>query len=179
MSSKNSVPEELKDFRNFLYIVWKHLNLPDPTDIQYEIAEWMQNGPRRAVIQGFRGVGKSWICSAYVVHQLLLDPSKNILVCSASKTRADDFSTFTLRLIQEMPILAHLIPTDEQRFSKIEKLTKIGDPSEEILNTSDEINADIIAVGNSGMRGIRGILGSVTRYVLNHSKCSVLIGRTE
>jgi hypothetical protein len=62
MSSKNSVPEELKDFRNFLYIVWKHLNLPDPTDIQYEIAEWMQNGPRRAVIQGFRGVGKSWIC---------------------------------------------------------------------------------------------------------------------
>jgi nucleotide-binding universal stress UspA family protein len=66
-----------------------------------------------------------------------------------------------------------------KRFSKIEKLTKIGDPSEEILNTSDEINADIIAVGNSGMRGIRGILGSVTRYVLNHSKCSVLIGRTE
>ena len=51
--------EELKDFRNFLYLVWKHLNLPDPTDIQYEIADWMQNGPRRAVIQGFRGVGKS------------------------------------------------------------------------------------------------------------------------
>jgi nucleotide-binding universal stress UspA family protein len=65
-----------------------------------------------------------------------------------------------------------------KRFSKIEKLTKVGDPSEEILNTADELNADIIAVGNSGMRGIKGILGSVTRYVLNHSKCSVLIGRT-
>ena len=72
MSSQESIPEELKDFRNFLYLAWKHLNLPDPTDIQYEIADWMQNGSRRAVIQGFRGVGKSWICSAYVVHLSLI-----------------------------------------------------------------------------------------------------------
>ena len=88
------VPEKLKDFRNFLYIVWKELNLPDPTKIQYEIANYMQGGDRRAIIEGFRGVGKSWICSAYVVHQLLLNPSKNILVVSASKTRADDFQHF-------------------------------------------------------------------------------------
>jgi len=40
-------------------------------------------------------------------------------VVSASKTRADDFSTFTLRLIHEMPILAHLKPKDGQRMSKI------------------------------------------------------------
>lgn len=65
-----------------------------------------------------------------------------------------------------------------KRFSKIEKLTKVGDPSDEILNTAGDLNADMIAVGNRGMRGIRGILGNVTRYVLNHSKCSVLIGRT-
>ena len=111
--------EELKDFRNFLFLVWKHLNLPEPTPIQYEIADFMQNGPKRGIIQGFRGVGKSWICSAFVVHQLFLDPSKNILVVSASKTRADDFSTFTLRLIHEIPFLSHLKPTDKQRFSKI------------------------------------------------------------
>jgi hypothetical protein len=79
----------------------------------------MQHGPKRGIIEGFRGVGKSWICSAFVVHQLFLDPSKNILVVSASKTRADDFSTFTLRLIHEIPFLAHLKPTDKQRFSKI------------------------------------------------------------
>jgi hypothetical protein len=40
-------------------------------------------------------------------------------VVSASKNRADDFSTFTLRLIHEMPVLAHLMPGDKQRFSKI------------------------------------------------------------
>lgn len=111
--------EELRDFRNFLFLVWKHLNLPEPTPIQYEIADFMQNGPKRGIIEGFRGVGKSWICSAFVVHQLFLDPSKNILVVSASKTRADDFSTFTLRLIHEIPFLSHLKPTDKQRFSKI------------------------------------------------------------
>ncbi len=113
------LPDEIKDFRNFLFLVWKQLNLPQPTPIQYEIADYMQHGPKRAVIQGFRGVGKSWICSAFVVHQLLLDPSKNILVVSASKTRADDFSTFTLRLIHEAPFLQHLAPGDKQRFSKI------------------------------------------------------------
>ena len=111
--------DELKDFRNFLFLVWKHLNLPEPTPIQYEIAEYLQSGPKRGIIEGFRGVGKSWICSAFVVHQLFLDPSKNILVVSASKTRADDFSTFTLRLIHEIPFLSHLKPTDKQRFSKI------------------------------------------------------------
>lgn len=113
------IPEQLRDFRNFLYIVWKELNLPDPTPIQYEIAEFMQHGPKRGIIEGFRGVGKSWICSAFVVHQLFLDPTKNILVVSASKTRADDFSTFTLRLIHELPMLEHLKPTAKQRFSKI------------------------------------------------------------
>lgn len=109
----------LQDFRNFLYMTWEHLNLPNPTPIQYDIAEYIQHGPKRRVVEAFRGVGKSWITSAFVVHQLLLDPTKNILVVSASKQRADDFSTFTLRLITEMPVLRHLIPNESQRNSKI------------------------------------------------------------
>ena len=112
-------PQELQDFRNFLFLTWKHLNLPDPTPTQYDIAEYVDNGPRRCCIQAFRGVGKSWITSAYVCHQLLLNPALNILVVSASKTRSDDFSTFTLRLISEMPILKHLMPREDQRSSKI------------------------------------------------------------
>ncbi len=64
------------------------------------------------------------------------------------------------------------------KFSKIKKLTKFGDPSVEILNAADATNADIIAAGTSGMRGIKGMLGSISRYILNHSNCSVLIGKT-
>ncbi len=111
--------EQVRDFRNFLYVTWKHLGLPDPTATQYDIAGYVDSGIRRCCIQAFRGVGKSWITSAYVCHQLLLNPSMNILVVSASKTRSDDFSTFTLRLINEMPILKHLVPREDQRSSKI------------------------------------------------------------
>ena len=96
------VNKQLLDFKNFLYMAWKHLNLPNPTPVQYDISDYLQNADeRRIVIEAFRGVGKSWITSAFVCHQLLLNPQENILVVSASKTRADDFSTFTLRLIQD------------------------------------------------------------------------------
>ena len=111
--------KRLKNFKNFLYLCWKHLTLPDPTPIQFDIADYLQSNEKRLVIEAFRGVGKSWITSAFVCHQLLLNPQKNILVVSASKTRADDFSTFTQRLIAEMPLLQHLIPRDNQRHSKV------------------------------------------------------------
>ena len=114
-----TIPDELKDFRNFLYLTWSHLGLPDPTPIQYDIAEYIQHGPRRRMVQAFRGVGKSWVTSAFVLHNLLLDPDKKILVVSASKARADDFSTFCHRLVREMPILKHLAPSEEQRTSKL------------------------------------------------------------
>lgn len=119
MKMKKSNSSKLTDFRNFLYLVWKHLNLPEPTPIQYDIAEYLQHGPRREVIEAFRGVGKSYITSAFVVHQLLLDPECKVLVVSASKNRSDDFSTFTQRLINDMPVLHHLKPREEQRASKI------------------------------------------------------------
>ena len=111
--------KRIKNFKNFLYLCWKHLNLPNPTPVQYDIADYLQCDEKRIVIEAFRGVGKSWITSAFVCHQLLLNPQKNILVVSASKTRADDFSTFTQRLIGEMPMLQHLIPRDNQRHSKV------------------------------------------------------------
>ena len=116
---ENEIPTKLKDFRNFLYLVWKHLALPRPTPIQYDIANYLQSKDKRLIINAFRGVGKSWITSAYVCHQLLLNPQLNILVVSASKNRADDFSTFTLRLINEIDVLAHLRPREDQRQSKV------------------------------------------------------------
>lgn len=110
---------KINNFKNFLYLCWKHLNLPEPTPIQYDIADYLQSPEKRLVIEAFRGVGKSWITSAFVCHQLLLNPQRNILVVSASKSRADDFSTFTQRLIGEMPMLQHLIPRADQRSSKV------------------------------------------------------------
>jgi len=109
----------LLDFRNFLYVIWKHLGLPNPTPLQYSIAYYLQHGPRRKIIEGYRGVGKSWITSAYVLWRLARDPEYKALVVSASKQRSDDFSSFTKRLIREVPMLQHLQAQDHQRDSNI------------------------------------------------------------
>lgn len=107
------------DFRSFLWLVWKHINLPDPTPVQYDIAHYIQHGPKRCMVQAFRGVGKSYITSAYVVWSLLRNPDEKVLVVSASKERADAFSVFTQRIISEIPMLHHLRPGEDQRNSKI------------------------------------------------------------
>jgi len=63
-------------------------------------------------------------------------------------------------------------------FSGIASLVKKGDPAEEILKTAEEADVDLIVVGSRGLRGIKGVLGSVSRNVLTHAKCPVLIGKT-
>lgn len=108
-----------EDFRKFTYVVWQHLNLPEPTPIQYDIAKYLQQGPKRSVIEAFRGVGKSWLTSAFVCWILLNDPQKKILVVSASKERADAFASFVKRLINEIPVLHHLKPKEGQRDSML------------------------------------------------------------
>ncbi|WP_339773339.1 phage terminase large subunit [uncultured Pseudosulfitobacter sp.] len=118
--------DPLADFRRFLYLIWKHLNLPQPTRVQYDMANVLQKMAYgndevgvRIIIQAFRGVGKSWVTSAFVLWLLYMNPQLNVLVISASKMRADEFTTFTLRLIKEVPFLAHLIPDRHQRQSAV------------------------------------------------------------
>ncbi len=110
--------DPLADFRNFLYLVWQYLGLPPPTPIQYDIAYYLQHGPRRAIVEAFRGVGKSWITVAYVVWRLKRNPQLKIMVVSASGQQAENFTTFCLQLIYGMAILAELRPKEDQRDSK-------------------------------------------------------------
>ena len=48
--------KRIKNFKNFLYLCWKHLNLQEPTPIQYDIADYLQSEEKRLVIEAFRGV---------------------------------------------------------------------------------------------------------------------------
>lgn len=114
--------QKLKDdFVFFLVHIWQHLSLPKPTWIQKDIGSYLQYGPARLIIMAFRGVGKSFVTSAFVLWLLYRDPQLKIMVVSASKERADSFSTFTRRLIEEVPILHHLKPDPRKnhRDSKI------------------------------------------------------------
>lgn len=113
--------DPLLRFENFLYLIWKHLRLPDPTPVQYDIARFLGDHTiSRLCIEAFRGVGKSWVTSAYVLWELYRNPELKIMVVSASKNRADNFTTFTLSLIRDIPQLRHLAPKSNQRQSRVE-----------------------------------------------------------
>ena len=114
------------DFRNFLFLVWQHLGLPEPTDGQYEIAKFMQYGPstydpsvgRADIIRAFRGVGKSYIACAYVLWWLYKDPvNEKILVVSASASKAKEFVAQAKNILMTMDLLSHLRPNENQRNS--------------------------------------------------------------
>ena len=108
------------DFKVFLQLVWKELDLPKPTRAQFAIADYLQHGPKRLIISAFRGVGKSWLTAAFVLWVLYNDPNKKVMVISASKERADNFSIFCQKLIIDIDWLNHLGPkTSDQRWSRI------------------------------------------------------------
>ena len=54
-----------------------------------------------------------------------------------------------------------------------------GDPADAIVRVAEDVDADLIVVGNKGMTGAkRFLLGSVPNKVSHHAPCSVLIIRT-
>jgi hypothetical protein len=119
------------DFRKFMFLVWKHLGLPAPTPTQYQIAYFLQHGPKRRMVQAFRGVGKSWITAAFCLWHLYRNPAYRIVVVSAAKERAEEFTTFCRDLLRDMPLLQHLCPSeDESRKSRF-KFDVAGAPADQ------------------------------------------------
>lgn len=108
-----------RDFRNFLFAVWRHLGLPEPTELQYDVAQYLQHGPRRLMVEAFRGVGKSWATVAFVLWLLYCNPQEKILVVSANATKASEFTSMAKSLIFDMPLLAPLKPRADQRQSML------------------------------------------------------------
>jgi nucleotide-binding universal stress UspA family protein len=67
----------------------------------------------------------------------------------------------------------------KEGLSEVQTHAREGDPADAILDVAEEINADLIVVGNKGMTGARRfLLGSVPNKVSHHAPCSVVIIRT-
>lgn len=62
-------------------------------------------------------------------------------------------------------------------YTKIDGRTRVGNPLDELLDDAAKVRADVIAVGYHGKRGLVSMMGSVSRNILGHSPCSVLIGK--
>jgi nucleotide-binding universal stress UspA family protein len=48
-------------------------------------------------------------------------------------------------------------------------------PADAVLMVAEEVGADLIVVGNRGMKGARRVLGSVPNTIAHQASCSVLI----
>jgi hypothetical protein len=162
------------DFRVFLTMLWRHLDLPDPTPRQIEIANFLQHGAKRRYVSAFRGVGKSWITAAYVLWRLYVDPDLNILVVSASSARSIEFTQFCQRIISEWDVLKKMkgssggsLRWTSQAFDVASKTKATQQPSVKAAgitgqitgSRADEIIADDIEVpANSATQTMRDIL---------------------
>lgn len=99
------------NFKNFLYVVFKHINLPSPTEIQYAIADELQNRESDLILNGFRGVAKSTITGIYDSWLLDRDPENTqIIYVGANFEEAKKFIKFTRGLLEVVPFLNYLIP---------------------------------------------------------------------
>jgi nucleotide-binding universal stress UspA family protein len=54
----------------------------------------------------------------------------------------------------------------------------LGEPAEALMTTASDVGADLIVVGNRGMRGVGRVLGSVPNKISHQSPCHLLIVRT-
>ena len=107
--SEQDIEKARQHFWAFVYIVWKSIGLPNPTPIQVDIAQYLQNLPSdRIVIQGFRGVAKSFLTCAYAVWRLWPNRDLKVLIISASRDRADDNARFIKSIIRTLPFLADM-----------------------------------------------------------------------
>lgn len=115
-----TTPSEEKlhdDFVLFVWYIWKHLRLPQPTKRQRALARYLQHGPKRRMLEAFRGVGKTWLTCAYALWRLYRDPNERIKIVSANEPKATENAVFMRRLIEEVDILQFLRPRDNQRDS--------------------------------------------------------------
>jgi len=111
------------DFSIFLRHVWKHvLNLPPPTRVQLDIADYLAHGPKRRAIEAYRGVGKSFETCAYVVWKLWINPQIKVLIVSAGESGAANNANLIKSIIEHSAgddLWAELRPRKDQRSSTL------------------------------------------------------------
>jgi len=101
--------EQYADFRDFAIDGMAFLGF-STTDIQEDIAEYMQLGPRLRMVMAQRGEAKSTLAALYAVWRIIQRPSTRVLIVSAGESQASEVATLIVRLIGVWDILEYLRP---------------------------------------------------------------------
>lgn len=100
---------EYANFIPFLEEVMFELGF-ETTDVQREIAGFMEFGPQYLMVQAQRGQAKTTVAAAFAVWCLMHSPAHRVLVLSAGGNQASDIATLIVRLIMTMDILECMRP---------------------------------------------------------------------
>jgi hypothetical protein len=80
------------------------------SDLQKDIADFLENGPDSLLIQAQRGQAKTTIVALFSVWTLIHHPNARIIITSAGATQATEISTLIVRIIMRWDILECLRP---------------------------------------------------------------------
>lgn len=101
--------EHYADFKTFAADGMVYLGF-SLTEIQEDIAEFMQSGPRLRMVMAQRGEAKSTLAALYAVWRLMQKPSTRVLIVSGGETQASEVATLIVRLITLWDIFEYLRP---------------------------------------------------------------------
>lgn len=110
----HQVQELYKDFKDLLIVVMEELLPFKCTEIQLDIAEWVDKGPQYRMVQAQRGEAKTTITAVKAVHRLIEDPTSRVLVVSAGEDMATEISNFVIQIINGLPELECMRPDRSQ-----------------------------------------------------------------
>lgn len=120
-------------FRNFMWRTWKSLGFPPPTDLHYDMADYLQYGAggrgdqpfntlatdQRLILMAFRGAAKSYVTVTFSLWTLYRNPDLQVLVTSATGGYAKDNAAFAFKMLNTFDWLAWMKPHSSERQSAL------------------------------------------------------------
>lgn len=110
--------EKLQDhFTNFIDFLnhgFEFLGFDEASDVQADIAQFLQYGPDKIMIQAQRGEAKTTITALFAVWVIIHNPNYRVTIVSASGDIAKDISYLIIKIINTMDILECLRPDTSQ-----------------------------------------------------------------
>lgn len=104
-----AVAAHYSNFVDFAVDAMTFLGFP-LTDMQADIAEFMEHGPRLRMVMAQRGEAKSTLAALYAVWRLVQRPQDRVLVVSGGETQASEVALLIIRVIMQWDILTYLRP---------------------------------------------------------------------
>lgn len=98
-----------KSFKEFAELGMRYLGFKLSL-IQADIAEFMQYGQAKRMIQAQRGQAKSTLAALYCIWLLIINPTARTLIVSGGEKQASDVALLIIRIIQNWSILCWLRP---------------------------------------------------------------------